>query len=82
MTPFVMARFLSLNLKDCVDSGTTCQAVATWMRTITAYEELLLETLCFDLTVEHPHHFLLIGAEALDAADTTLGWAWSIVNDM
>ena len=51
------------------------------MRTITAYEELLLETLCFDLTIEHPHHFLLSGAESLQAADTTMGWAWSIVND-
>lgn len=51
------------------------------MKIITAYEELLLETLCFDLTIEHPHHFLLTGAESLEATDTTLGWAWSIVND-
>ncbi|KAG0271379.1 hypothetical protein BGZ95_000812 [Linnemannia exigua] len=31
-----------------------------WKDTIIYTEELLLETLCFDLSVEHPYHFLLI----------------------
>ncbi|KAF9547600.1 hypothetical protein EC957_008256 [Mortierella hygrophila] len=30
-----------------------------WKDTIIYTEELLLETLCFDLSVEHPYHFLL-----------------------
>lgn len=53
----------------------------SWMKTITAYEELLLETLCFDLTIEHPYNNLLSAATSLQAADHLLAYTWSVIND-
>jgi hypothetical protein len=57
------------------------QGVSAWTKTIAAYEEHLLETLCFDLTVEHPHNILLSAAETLQAADYLISFTWSVLND-
>lgn len=51
------------------------------MKTITTYEELLLEALCFDLTVDHPHTVLLTAAEILGASPELIAYSWSVVND-
>lgn len=51
------------------------------MKAIIAYEELLLETLCFDLTIEHPYNNLLSAAASLQATDHLVAYAWSIIND-
>ncbi|KAF9519975.1 hypothetical protein BS47DRAFT_914482 [Hydnum rufescens UP504] len=56
-------------------------AVTAWMKTITACEEILLETLCFDLTVEHPHNDLLNAAEVLQTPEQLLAYVWSVMND-
>ncbi|KAF9087418.1 hypothetical protein BGX23_008147 [Mortierella sp. AD031] len=55
-----------------------------WKDTIIYTEELLLETLCFDLSVEHPYHFLLIlFAHSKDAqrGRKLKQVAWGFVND-
>lgn len=57
------------------------QGVSAWTKTIMAYEELLLETLCFDLTVEHPHNILLSAAETLQATDHLISYTWSVLSD-
>ncbi|KAF8323189.1 cyclin-like protein [Clavulina sp. PMI_390] len=55
--------------------------IQTWTRTILAYEELLLETLCFDLSTEHPHNILLSAANALEANEHLVAYSWSVLND-
>jgi len=57
------------------------QGVSAWTKTIAAYEELLLETLCFDLTIVHPHNILLSAAETLQASEHLLSYTWSVLND-
>lgn len=51
------------------------------MRTITGYEEHLLEALCFDLVVEQPHSCLLEAAEYLHPSEFQLATSWSVLND-
>ncbi|KAF8318626.1 cyclin-like protein, partial [Cantharellus anzutake] len=55
--------------------------VTKWMKRITQYEELLLEALCFDMTVEHPHTALLTAAKVLHPSEELLAYSWSIIND-
>ncbi|KAF9121454.1 hypothetical protein BGW39_010517 [Mortierella sp. 14UC] len=43
-----------------IDDQSKASDFRVWKDTIIYTEELLLETLCFDLSVEHPYHFLLI----------------------
>ncbi len=51
------------------------------MKRITQYEELLLEALCFDMTVDHPHTTLLTSAKTLRSSEELVAYSWSIIND-
>ncbi|KAF9217555.1 hypothetical protein BGZ59_003277 [Podila verticillata] len=57
-----------------------------WKDTIVHTEEVLLEALCFELTVEHPYHYLLTLFENHFTKDQHLGRklkqvAWAFLND-
>ncbi|KAI8063748.1 cyclin-like protein [Gongronella butleri] len=45
------------------------------------HERLLLETLCFDLTVDHPHQLILEFAKELHAPDNVIQGAYGFAND-
>ncbi|KAG0082665.1 hypothetical protein BGZ92_011510 [Podila epicladia] len=58
----------------------------SWKDTIVHTEEVLLEALCFELTVEHPYHYLLALFENHFTKDQHLGRklkqvAWGFLND-
>jgi len=67
-----------------------------WSQKILANEEILLEALCFDLIVQHPHEYLAValGGGTRDsshlgingvlkpfASQRTIELTWSITND-
>ncbi|ORX44024.1 cyclin-like protein [Hesseltinella vesiculosa] len=58
------------------------QKVHQAFRTATLWHErLLLETLCFDLTVDHPHQLVLEFANELEAPDNVTQAAFGFAND-
>jgi protein BUR2 len=54
-----------------------------WKDTIIHYEDLLLEVLCFDLTIESPHilFFTLMKRYGVSGNKTLRNAAWSFLND-
>lgn len=44
-------------------------------------EETVLETLCFDLIVEHPHEILIKACSRLMVDASLVRLAWTIIND-
>ena len=57
------------------------QEFARWRDTILLSEETLLETLCFDLIVEHPHEILVKACSRLSVDAVLVRLAWTILND-
>ncbi|SPO26670.1 related to C-type cyclin [Ustilago trichophora] len=54
---------------------------ARWRDIILLSEETLLETLCFDLIVEHPHEILVKACSRLSVDTPLVRLAWTILND-
>lgn len=58
---------------------------SNFRRQVLVAERLVLQTIAFDLTVEHPHRFLQEQAKLLDCAEDKrkefMQTAWSFVND-
>ncbi|KAI8371354.1 cyclin-like protein [Radiomyces spectabilis] len=54
---------------------------AQWQEAILWYEQFLVETLCFDLSVDHPHQLILEFAEEVDAPALVAQYAWAFAND-
>ncbi|SNX85042.1 related to C-type cyclin [Melanopsichium pennsylvanicum] len=54
---------------------------ARWRDIILLSEETLLETLCFDLIVEHPHEILVKACSRLSVDAILMRLAWTILND-
>ncbi|ETS60082.1 hypothetical protein PaG_06076 [Moesziomyces aphidis] len=52
-----------------------------WRDTILVNEEELLETLCFDLIVEHPHEILVKACSRLGVDTWLVRLAWTTLND-
>lgn len=52
-----------------------------WAEIILQNEETLLETLCFDLIIEHPHEILVKACHRLSVDKPVLQLAWAIIND-
>ncbi|KAI8578882.1 hypothetical protein K450DRAFT_244953 [Umbelopsis ramanniana AG] len=51
-------------------------------RDIILYDEgVLLEAICFDLTIEHPYHYLLLYIHELRESNRLAQTAWMFVND-
>ncbi|SAM08417.1 hypothetical protein [Absidia glauca] len=50
-----------------------------WKETMLFNEVILLETLCFDLTVEHPHSYLQHMETKLDVSGSMLRKAWMLL---
>ncbi|CAO3581141.1 unnamed protein product [Absidia cylindrospora] len=53
----------------------------TFRSAILWYERFLLETLCFDMTVDHPHQLVLEFAAELDAPEKVTQAAYGFAND-
>ncbi|SJX63429.1 related to C-type cyclin [Sporisorium reilianum f. sp. reilianum] len=54
---------------------------ARWRDIILVSEETVLETLCFDLIVEHPHEILVKACSRLNVDAPLVRLAWTILND-
>lgn len=54
---------------------------ARWRDIILVSEEVLLETLCFDLIVQHPHEILVKACFRLGVPEEVVRLAWSTLND-
>ncbi|PWZ00141.1 cyclin-like protein [Testicularia cyperi] len=54
---------------------------ARWRDIILVFEEVLLESLCFDLIVEHPHEILVKACFRLGVKNEVVRLAWTILND-
>ncbi|KAG0338512.1 hypothetical protein BG004_007197 [Podila humilis] len=72
--------------KKDVPFDDTSKEYRIWKDTIVYTEEVLLEALCFELTVEHPYHHLLTLFENHFQKDQHLGRklkqvAWAFLND-
>ncbi|KAI8393408.1 cyclin-like protein [Radiomyces spectabilis] len=52
-----------------------------WREAIIYYEQFLIETLCFDLTVNHPHQLVLEFGEEIQASERVVAAAWAFAND-
>ncbi|RUS23158.1 hypothetical protein BC937DRAFT_91845 [Endogone sp. FLAS-F59071] len=52
-----------------------------WRDTILYLEEVLLEAICFDLTIEHPYQCLLKIIEKIEGSRKLAQTAWAFVND-
>ncbi|KAL1919465.1 uncharacterized protein VTP21DRAFT_2158 [Calcarisporiella thermophila] len=52
-----------------------------WRDTILFNEEILLEALCFDLTIEHPYTSLIAIAKKLGVSKKLCQHAWGYIND-
>ncbi|PWN48018.1 cyclin-like protein [Violaceomyces palustris] len=52
-----------------------------WRDCILLNEEALLETLCFDLVIEHPHEILVRSCQELGVDRSITRLAWTILND-
>ncbi|ORY05601.1 cyclin-like protein, partial [Basidiobolus meristosporus CBS 931.73] len=57
------------------------QEFQRWKDTILYNEEVLLETLCFDLAVEHPYKILLSLVKELRGSKKLAQTAWAFIND-
>ncbi|KAI9307925.1 cyclin-like protein [Cunninghamella echinulata] len=53
----------------------------TWRSAILWYERYLLEILCFDMTIDHPHQLLLEFGSELDAPEKVIQSAYGFAND-
>ncbi|KAJ1964334.1 hypothetical protein IWQ62_002966, partial [Dispira parvispora] len=52
-----------------------------WCNSIIAREELLLEYVCFDLTIQHPYSLLVEWFESLNVPSEIRPSAWAFAND-
>jgi len=52
-----------------------------WHELILTYEDVVLEALCFDLVVDHPHGYLCDSLDQLAAPADVADHAWSIASD-
>ncbi|KAI8337263.1 cyclin-like protein [Chlamydoabsidia padenii] len=57
------------------------QLFVTWRSAILWYERFLLESLCFDMTVEHPQQLVLEFATELDAPENVILASYGFAND-
>ncbi|CAO3608029.1 unnamed protein product [Cunninghamella blakesleeana] len=53
----------------------------SWRSAILWYERFLLEMLCFDMTIDHPHQLLLEFGSELDAPERVIQAAYGFAND-
>lgn len=54
---------------------------AKWRERILSGEEAMLEALCFDLIVAHPHEVLVTCADQLNVGRPLTRVAWTVLND-
>lgn len=52
-----------------------------WKDRITQMEEVLLETICFDIEVEHPYRYLLALGDKHNLNQEVLQASWAFIND-
>jgi hypothetical protein len=60
---------------------TVTQEFRRWTSAILAREELLVETLCFDFLVHHPHSILVDLLQSMPEDTILEDHSWSIAND-
>ncbi|KAI8081301.1 P-TEFB associated cyclin, cyclin T Pch1 [Halteromyces radiatus] len=72
----LMARYSRINQNDEKQ-----KLYQSWRSAILWYERFLLETLCFDMTVDHPHQLVLEFAAELDASESVTQAAYGFAND-
>lgn len=52
-----------------------------WKQVIIFYEELILQTCCFDLEIDHPYKQMIEYTKALKCSDKLSRAAWAFIND-
>lgn len=55
--------------------------IQRWQKNILATEEILLDALCFDFTVDHPQGHLIDLLDAVEANELLHQYAWTLIND-
>jgi len=64
---------------DNIDENS--QEFIRWQDLILTYEDIVLEVLCFDLVVDHPHGYLCDALDQLTIPTDVCEHAWSIASD-